>query len=105
MELVASDGSGTGQVARGELLDISQGGISFVLRFHRKEYATELLGRNIKMVIRPENSLSPIERTGKVKAVRNYDFVGNDYSVHVEFDSIMRPTEVANAASSGRSRQ
>jgi len=97
MEVLDDRGRDTGQVARGDLLDISQGGLSFVLRFHKKEYATDLLGRDIKVIVRPDNATSPLQKVGQVKAVRCYDFVGNDYSVHVEFDSILGSSEVAQA--------
>ena len=98
MELLSVTGDETGQVARGDLLDISQGGVAFVLRFHRKEYATDLLGKHVRVIIRPDNSISPIQKSGMVKAVRCHDFVGNDYSVHLEFDEILGATEVSQAS-------
>ena len=102
MEILNMTGEETGQVARGDLLDISQGGVAFVLRFHRKEYATDLLGKHVRVIIRPDNSITPLQKNGMVKAVRCHDFVGNDYSVHLEFDDILGATEVAQAtANSG----
>jgi len=98
MELLSMTGDETGQVARGDLLDISQGGVAFVLRFHRKEYATDLLGKHVKVIIRPDNSITPLKKSGMVKAVRSHDFVGNDYSVHLEFDELLGATEVSQAA-------
>ena len=97
MELLGVIGDETGQVARGDLLDISQGGVAFVLRFHRKEYALDLLGKNVKVIIRPDNSIAPLQKNGMVKAVRCHDFVGNDYSVHLEFDELLGATEVSQA--------
>ena len=98
MELLSMTGDETGQVARGDLLDISQGGVAFVLRFHRKEYATDLLGKHVKVIIRPDNSITPLKKSGMVKAVRSHDSAGNDYSVHLEFDELLGATEVSQAA-------
>ncbi|NNF45482.1 MAG: cyclic nucleotide-binding domain-containing protein [Desulfofustis sp.] len=98
MELLGMTGSETGQVARGDLLDISQGGVAFVLRFHRKEYALELLGKHVKVIIRPDNWLAPLQKNGMVKAVRCHDLISNDYSVHLEFDDLLGAAEVSQAA-------
>ena len=97
MELLSVTGDKTGQVARGDLLDISQGGVAFVLRFHRKEYATDLLGKHVKVIVRPDNSITPLKKSGMVKAVRSHDFVGNDYSIHLEFDELLGAAEVSQA--------
>ena len=98
MEVLDESGNKTGKVARGDLLDISQGGVAFVLRFHRKEYATDLLGKQVNVVIKPEHSVTAIDKNGLVKAVRCHDFVGNDYSVHLQFDTAIDGTKVAQAA-------
>ncbi len=98
IDLINEQGREMGQVARGDLLDISQGGLAFVLRFNKKGHAVDLLGKRIKAAIRPDHAATPLLRTGLVKAVRSYDFVGNDYSVHVEFDDPLSSTEVAQAA-------
>ncbi len=98
IDLINEQGKEMGQVSRGDLLDISQGGVAFVLRFHKKGKAVDLLGKRLKIAIRPEQATVPMLRTGLVKAVRSYDFVGNDYSVHVEFDDLLSSTEVAQAA-------
>lgn len=98
IDTIDRQGKEMGQVSRGDLLDISQGGVAFVLRFHKKGKAVDLLGKRLKIAIRPEQATVPMLRTGLVKAVRSYDFVGNDYSVHVEFDDLLSSTEVAQAA-------
>jgi hypothetical protein len=98
IDTIDEQGKEMGQVSRGDLLDISQGGVAFVLRFHKKGKAVDLLGKRLKIAIKPEQATVPMLRTGLVKAVRSYDFVGNDYSVHVEFDDLLSSTEVAQAA-------
>jgi CRP-like cAMP-binding protein len=97
MELLQLNGSETGQIARGELIDISQGGVAFVLRFHRKEYTLDLLGKHVKVIIRPDNSPVPLQKNGMIKAVRSHDIAGNDYSIHLEFDELLGVSEVSQA--------
>ena len=97
MELLNMTGHETGQVVRGELLDISQGGVAFVLRFDHKDYALDLLGKHVKVIIRPDDSEDTLQKNGLIKAVRSHDFVGNDYSVHLEFDELLGVSEVSRA--------
>jgi hypothetical protein len=97
MELRSTAGDQTGQVARGDLLDISQGGVAFVLQFHRKEYALDLLGKHVKVIIRPDNSITPLQKNGMVKAVRSHASGGSNYSVHLEFDELLGATEFTQA--------
>jgi len=97
MSLLDGSGIKSGEVVRGDLLDLSQGGVCFVLRFHRKEKANELLGRQVSVTIKPANLSRDIDKTGIIRAVRAHDFVGNDYSVHLQFDDIIEPTDVSRA--------
>ncbi len=71
---------------RGELADISQGGLSFVVRITRKENSRLLLGRNIKASI-PLSIGREEHLHGTVSGVQSFDLVHSDYSVHVKFDS------------------
>lgn len=69
---------------RGELTDISQGGLSFFIRITKKENSRLLLGRSIKASIPVSGSPDKILR-GTVIGVQVYDLVLSDYSVHVKF--------------------
>lgn len=69
---------------RGELTDISQGGLSFFIRITRKENSRLLLGRSIKASLPVKGSQDMVLR-GTVIGVQAYDLVLSDYSVHVKF--------------------
>lgn len=84
----------TETTARGDLLDISLGGVAFGVRFSRKKNAVVFLGKTIRAVLQPDGVQQGIQRTGKVMAVHCNDFVGNDYSLHVEFDQELTPAEI-----------
>ena len=82
-----------GTSTKGDLVDISQGGVSFCLHFSRRKYALALLSKSIEVTIRPDKSLNSLQKTGKIMAVRCHDYVGNEYSLHVEFDEELTPME------------
>lgn len=89
----AADGDlGTG--TKGDLLDVSEGGISFSLHFSKRKYALALLAKTIKMTVRPDKAQSSFQCTGKIMAVRCHDFVGNEYSLHVEFHNPLQQAEL-----------
>ena len=71
--------------AKGDILDVSKGGLSFSLRFSRKKNAEALLGRKISINMRADNSNGSVTCKAKVMAVRCCDFIGSDYSLHVQF--------------------
>ncbi|MDW7773456.1 MAG: cyclic nucleotide-binding domain-containing protein [Desulfobulbaceae bacterium] len=75
---------------RGEMDDISQGGLSFTVRINRKENSRFLLGRNIRGIL-PLNLGGEQKISGLISGVQLCDPVRNDYSVHVKFDRILEP--------------
>ena len=78
---------------KGEISDISRGGLTFFIRISRKENARLLLGRNIKTTVAGSDG-EQIECTGQIVAVRFQHFVESDYSVHVQFDETLSDTVV-----------
>jgi CRP-like cAMP-binding protein len=83
--------------AKGGLLDISRGGLAFSLRFSRRKNAITLLGQNVRVTVRTDVSAVSVCRNGIVKAVQCHDFVGNDYSIHVEFGELLSDNEMRQA--------
>ena len=79
---------------KGDLLDISRGGLAFSLRFSRKKNAIALLGETLRVTVRTAFSPFAVERRGIVKAVQCHDFVGNEYSIHMEFEESLSNSEV-----------
>lgn len=71
---------------RGEMTDISQGGLSFIVRITKKENSRLLLGRNIKIGI-PVAGRSDKVLRGTIIGVQSFDLIMSDYSVHVKFAS------------------
>jgi len=80
-------GNSTGQQAKGELFDISAGGISFFLRLSRKELSRSLIGTSVKVVLPAREIGDDVASCqGVILAVKSYRLLDNDYSVHVKFD-------------------
>lgn len=75
----------TGGGAKGEILDISRGGMSVALRFSQREKAEAMLGKTIRITMETGRVAAPLTCQATVVAVRCRDFLGNDYSLHAEF--------------------
>jgi len=97
IDLLDQNGKDKGLAAKGELLDLSRGGVALTLRFNKKSNASALLGQKVRVGIRPDATAALLQRVGKVMAVRCFDFVGNDYSLHVEFESELSNSEIHQA--------
>ncbi|VAW34846.1 hypothetical protein MNBD_DELTA04-688 [hydrothermal vent metagenome] len=70
---------------RGEMFDIAQGGLSFIVRISKKENSRLLLGRNIKATI-PMSGAREHILTGTVICVQSFNMLDSDFSVHIKFD-------------------
>lgn len=102
IDLLDEKDQATGLSTKGELLDISKGGLALSLRFSKKKNASALLGKRIRVNIRHDASAVNLLRIGQVMAVRCHDFVGNDYSLHVEFETELSNGDIPQAAVKGR---
>lgn len=80
---------------KGDLLDISKGGLAFSLRFSKKQNAIALLGQGLRVTVRTDVSAVSLHRNGIVKAVQCHDYVGNDYTIHMEFGEALSNAEVS----------
>lgn len=92
--LVRADGKKTDIEGRGDILDISQGGICFIVHSSQRKNTHQLFGKQISLMVKRSNATPPIERNGKILAVRDHDIIGNAYSVHVQFDNFLTGTEM-----------
>ena len=79
---------------KGELTDISVGGLSFEVRISKKETARLLLGRriNVKYTFSQSIPAINIDQDGIIVGVYAYPF--EDYSIHVKFDKMLDSTAV-----------
>ncbi len=78
---------------KGEIVDLSVGGLAFYIRISRKENARLLLGKGITTTISVEGG-NEVDCIGKIVAVRSQNYVGSDYSVHVQFDELLPDDKV-----------
>ena len=99
--LLDQDGEETGIVAKGDLLDISKGGVAFAIHSSQKKNAVSLFGRNIRVSINAGLATGLLTRNGVVRAVRDMDLIGNEYSLHIQFDQLLTATELQQALSAG----
>lgn len=91
------EGEETGIVAKGELLDISRGGVAFSIHSAQKKNAVGLFGRNLRVSINAGMSAGLLVRNGVVRAVKDQDLIGNDYSLHIKFDTTLTSAEMQQA--------
>ena len=88
-------GDPVGKAFKGNLSDISVGGLSFFLKISKKETGRLLLGRALhtRFTLPQGASQQEIDINGRVVAVRSHPF--EDYSVHIKFDRMLSEGIVA----------
>lgn len=85
--LLDNKGRSTGMHSRGELSDISEGGMCYLVKISQKENARLLLGRKVEAILAAGKKPGDVTRVaGDVLAVKNNYGIDRDYSVHVRFD-------------------
>jgi HEAT repeat protein/CRP-like cAMP-binding protein len=103
VQLLNSSGAPTGKTFKGNLRDISVGGISFGIRSPSRKNISLLLGRNLEMLLDFPAALGPalgvemmvsqgspkirIKHVGTVIGVSHMS--GEDYAVHIKFESLL----------------
>lgn len=80
---------------RGQMEDLSTGGLSLLIRISRKENARLLLGRHIVSFL-PMGTDEVRENKGEIVGVTLQDYVSKDYLVHVRFDQPIGETDLKN---------
>ena len=96
ISLLDREGKDTGSGFKGELSDISRGGLSFIVNISRKRNALLLFGGRLRISIPTGSGLkkSHYVHTGRIVAVRGHHVVSNEYSIHVEFGKALEYQEV-----------
>jgi hypothetical protein len=81
---------------KGELNDISVGGLAFEIRISKEETARLLLGRrlNIEFTFIKSTPNIKINQNGLIVGVYPYPF--EDYSIHVKFDKLLDRSAIAS---------
>ena len=92
-QLFDHDQNKTGNPFKGTLVDVSSGGMCFVIRMAKRETARLLVGRKVhahfKMMF--EQKEMEIDRSGIIISVRVFDLT--DYSIHMKFDEGLEELE------------
>lgn len=87
-QLLDKTGKAMGKGYKGELSDLSAGGISFIIKSSKKETVRMLLGRRLKISFKlpmKHNTYHNIEQLMTVIAAQPQVF--DDYSIHLKFDT------------------
>lgn len=69
---------------KGEVLDLSRGGVAFSLKFSSREKSLEMLGRQVQTSFETKQGFSG-DYPGIVVGVRLFDPLSQSYSVHLKF--------------------
>jgi len=84
--------------AKGDLIDISTGGVAFSIHSSQKKNAAALFGRQLRISFQTTTTTQIIIRRGTVQAVRDIDLIGNEYSLHLEFSEQLSYSELQQIA-------
>ncbi len=78
-------GNAYGGGFRAELMDVSAGGLSFLMRITKEENAKLLLGRKLQITVPVGDGKKGVQLKGISAGVQLHDAFENDYSVHMQF--------------------
>ena len=79
-------GNPIGRGFRSESIDISYGGLAFLIRISRQESARLLLGRRMQVILSRGDSKPSIIFKGTITGINQLQIQENDFSVHFTFD-------------------
>jgi len=85
--MIDDHGNGLNLSGRGELLDLSLGGTTFLYHISNKENSRKMLGSNISISLplgASDNKTVSVK--GLIIAVRGYNIMEHEYTVHVRFN-------------------
>ncbi len=100
IKLVNEEGMPIGKTLRGNMGDVSVGGVSFHIGVKDRAHAQLLLGRRLHVKFSMPPTMAYVERLGLALGVR---FQGHgegdkdDYSVHIKFEKMLGDREVIEA--------
>jgi CRP-like cAMP-binding protein len=83
---VDSRGNPIGRGFRSETIDISYGGLAFVVRISRRESARLLLGRRMQIMLPVGGKKQFLTFKGMIIGIQPFQVLENDFSVHFVFD-------------------
>ncbi len=89
IQVINKSGQPQGRGFRGELVDISQGGLSLLSRITKRKNTYLLLGRYLKVIISLDEVDRKVQVAGQVIAVQPYSLLDQDYSIHLKFGKLL----------------
>jgi CRP-like cAMP-binding protein len=94
VQLLSSSRNPVGRPFKGDISDLSVGGMCLLVRITKRETASLLLGQKLKIsYTHPKaDPTQEIEKQGTIVAVRFHPF--EDCSFHVKFDSLLPQTQI-----------
>lgn len=93
---IHSSGKTTGKGFRAEIVDLSKGGLAFVIRISKKENTKLLLGRKLQVVLPVGGTPSYQYLPGRCISVQSFSAFESDYTVHIVFDNALDDEEMRN---------
>ncbi len=87
-------GTTIGRGFRAESVDISRGGLAFLIRISKQENARLLLGRQMQVVLPVGGQAHFLYLKGMVISIQPYHIVENDFSVHFKFEYPLDPQKL-----------
>lgn len=78
-----------GRGFRGELADISTGGLAFLIRISKKENARLLLGRTMRITVPIGGDPGHLQLYGLAIGIQPYELLESDFSVHIKFPELL----------------
>ncbi len=89
VQLIDHNGMPIGRGFRGELADISQGGLSYLIRISKKENTRLLLGRTMRVTIPIGGDPGHLLLEGLAIGVQPFQLLESDFSVHLKFPELI----------------
>ncbi len=89
VQLVDTNGKPIGRGFRGELADISLGGLSYLIRISKKENTRLLLGRTMRITIPIADDPGHLLLEGLAIGVQPFQLLESDFSVHLRFAKVI----------------
>ncbi len=89
IQLIDHNGMPIGRGFRGELADISLGGLSYLIRISKKENTRLLLGRTMRVTIPIAAEPGHLLLEGLAIGVKPFQLLESDFSVHLKFSKLI----------------
>ncbi len=84
---------------KGDLIDVSSGGIAFKINTTKRDTARLLLGRKLKMVVGIVTTENPVEISTNGTIIGAKEKNGGQFSIHMKFDDRVSDTKISTIRS------